>query len=430
MNKKNILISLLLTIPFLMFTSCLKDQEDIFEQSASKRLSGYLENVKKTLTSADNGWILNYYPDRDLSYGGYVYTLKFDEQNVEARCEMDDPSNAITTTYSLCNEDGPSLLFDTYNEYLHLFSTPTGSSGPGGYEAYDGDHMFLILNVAEDGNTITLKGSRSGNIMYMYKLEEKAESYISKVLEMEDLLSEYSRYSVTVGKEEALVLVEDFNYFYFITSKGEEIEAPGIFTPEGLVFANPVKIGGRTITGFTAIPGQGDEESTFIALNNSSTVFTPVIPPLNEQLISGEWYISYSGFSAYGQTYLDKVVAAQENIGETMIYGYIGANENGNFAFCFNSSGYTGSLVFKYELEDDDKITMQFALQGTGDGVWYHNNASYHNILRPFGYSAPNSFIITADDEKKPTVMTLTDVNNPENVITLSAEEINDPLNN
>lgn len=422
MKKKNILALLLLALPVLMLTSCLKDQDELFEQSASKRLSEYLENTKKTLTSAQYGWILNYYPDRDLSYGGFVYTVKFKDETVEARCELDDPSNMIESTYTLCNEDGPVILFDTYNEYLHYFTTPSGSSGAGGYEAYDGDHMLMILDVAADGKTIKLKGTRSGNIMYMYQLEEDAETYLNKVLAVEDALP-FSKYELEIGGKSAIVRVSSSNIFTFYT-EDEEIYAPGVFTPNGLIFNEPVELYGKTIEGVTA---NGDK---IVATNDASIVFSPVVPPINEQLIEGEWYISYSGFSAFGQSYYDKVIQGQQSIGETMLYGYVGANENGNFAFCFNSDGYTGSLVFAYQLDGEDKITMKFAMQGTGNGVWYRNNANYAYALFPFGYSSARTFTITADDTVNPTQLTLTEDGNEGNVIVLSSDIIYDPLNN
>jgi hypothetical protein len=170
MNKKNIFIYLLLALPLLL-TSCLKDQEDLFTDSASARTTKYLAEVQDVLTSAENGWLLNYYPDREQSYGGAVYTLQFDDEQVTVSSEIaGDPNYTETSTYILNNEDGPVLMFDTYNQLMHYFATPSGSSGAGGYEAYDGDFIFIILGISEDKNTITLKGNRSGNIMYMHRM--------------------------------------------------------------------------------------------------------------------------------------------------------------------------------------------------------------------------------------------------------------------
>lgn len=45
-----------------MMQSCLKDQEDIFDESPSLRMQAMLDNAKKTLMDSPNGWVLDYYP--------------------------------------------------------------------------------------------------------------------------------------------------------------------------------------------------------------------------------------------------------------------------------------------------------------------------------------------------------------------------------
>ena len=55
-------------ISSLTLSSCLKDQEDVFDGNASERMQTYLSEAQKTLMSAENGWALDYYPDRNQSY--------------------------------------------------------------------------------------------------------------------------------------------------------------------------------------------------------------------------------------------------------------------------------------------------------------------------------------------------------------------------
>ena len=82
MKKKNIILFLLMALPTLLLTSCLKDQEDLFTESASQRTTTYLAKAKKVLTSSENGWVLNYYPDREQSYGGTPFTMKFTDERL------------------------------------------------------------------------------------------------------------------------------------------------------------------------------------------------------------------------------------------------------------------------------------------------------------------------------------------------------------
>lgn len=431
MKKYNIFTLLVMLFTASVMTSCLKDQEDLFDESASKRLSEYLTNVQDVLVSAENGWVLDYYPDRNLSYGGYVYTLKFDRESVEARFEnAENVKDSIVTLYKLCNESGPCILFDTYNEYLHYFTTPTGSSGPGGYQAYDGDHMLLVLGISEDKNTITLKGTRSGNVMYMHRLTNSPVDYLNNVLDSKKGMR-YKKYILEITRDNIVdtVMVRNAGgvmlFSYMEDSIPVSQSVAYIYSPEGLKFHDPIEVLGHTIEG---ISKEQTEDGKFLALNDSKLKFEFVIPNLNEQFVDGEWYISYSGFSAYGQKYYNYVKQGQENIGEVMNWAYVG-DYDGTLAFVFNSSGYGGSLSFDYELVGKNQITMVFAMAGTGDGVWYHNNANYAYALFPFGYSAARTFTITADNEVSPSYLILTEDENPDNVIKLSADPIADPLN-
>ena len=439
MKKNNILLFLLMALPTLLLTSCLKDQEDFFPESASERTTNYLNNVKKVLTSSENGWVLNYYPDRDLSYGGYVYTLKFDEDNVEVFSEIsseDVPS--IKSSYLLKNEDGPVLTFDTYNKYMHLFATPHGSSGAGGYEAYDGDFIFIVMKISEDQNTITLKGNRSGNIMYMQRLtsDETAESYINKIKNIKKEMV-FKNYELVFNTDTVTAIYQrsvqksggKFTFTYTEDSKVVNASTPVILTLDGITFKDTVKVLGHDITGVKYVAGATEN---IPALNDQSILFNPVVLPLSQQFLTGEWYIAYSKLGTFAQGYWNTVKKALDGIGEELYYAYLA--DEGGFGFHFGSTDgkslYGGSLFFNTNVISNDEVALQFAMSGAGDGVWYHNNASFAYALFPFGYSSPRTFKLTTDNIAEPSIIVLTEEGNPSNVITLSAEEINWPFDN
>lgn len=289
MNKKNIFIYFLLALPFLL-TSCLKDQEDLFDDSATARSTKYLNEAKKVLTSAEYGWVLDYFPDRQQSYGGYAYTLKFDDENVQACFELaNDVTQTLTSTYILNNESGPVLMFDTYNEYLHYFSTPTGSSGAGGYEAYDGDFLLMIMDISEDGNTIKLKGVRSGNIMYMHKLNKSITDYQTEMkVFKENLVFDQAvgvvdgiTYNMGIAASDRYITIEPV---VENAPEGEEteddvvieaIEAPFCFNSDGFSFYEPVTIGDKEVRVFK----YNAEEGSFVAEEDNSVVFTALLTP-------------------------------------------------------------------------------------------------------------------------------------------------------
>ena len=155
-----------------------------------------------------------------------------------------------------------------------------------------------------------------------------------------------------------------------------------------------------------------------------------VIPPLNELFLLGDWFIAYSSLSAEGKFYFDYVKKNLDAMGEELQVAFIGSSLYGSWGFNFISSGYAGLLGFSYALEGEDIITMQFSMSGQGNGVWYHNNAGFHYALRPFGYSSPRTFRLTADDNKNPSQITMTEVGNEAHAMTLYAAEIAYPFRN
>ena len=309
MNKKNIFIYFLLALPLLL-TSCLKDQEDLFTDSASARTTKYLAEVQDVLTSAENGWLLNYYPDREQSYGGAVYTLQFDDEQVTVSSEIaGDPNYTETSTYILNNEDGPVLMFDTYNQLMHYFATPSGSSGAGGYEAYDGDFIFIILDISEDKNTITLKGNRSGNIMYMHRMTESSSSYITKVLQTQETMP----INYTFESEGETVKVALSNGRANFSSESVDESTAYIYTSEGVEFYEPVVVNDVVIGG---IKNNGEAEYTTAI--GSDLQLKSVFLPINEILISSDLYFSYNNMSTFAQTAFLNLKTLSDSEGEAI----------------------------------------------------------------------------------------------------------------
>lgn len=158
----------------LTLQSCYKDDEKIFSETSSARMENALNEARDVITSSENGWLLEMYPDAAREKGGYAYVLKFDKANVTAYTER-KPGKSETSLWKVTNDDGPVLTFDTYNSIIHEFSTPSPTS----YQASKGEFEFVIIKATKD--VITLVGKKTGNKMYMYRMQESAESYIDKI---------------------------------------------------------------------------------------------------------------------------------------------------------------------------------------------------------------------------------------------------------
>ena len=241
MRLNKLFLATMLALSTMMMQSCLKDQEEIFDEPSSTRLQAALDNAKEVLTSSENGWVFDYFPDRYLSYGGFLYTVKFDASKVTVGCEL-DPGNFETSYYRLTDDNGPTLSFDTYNSLMHFFATPSS----GKYEAFDGDFEFMIMEVTDD--LITLMGKRTSNIMYMRRLNEDAATLIDDVSKMSDNFFLTSA-DGTIGSNQVSADF-DQNSRYVEFSWGESNSAGEYFLPTatGLRFIQPVEVNGSTIT--------------------------------------------------------------------------------------------------------------------------------------------------------------------------------------
>ena len=437
-KTRNIILFMLMALPTVLLTSCLKDQDDLFDKSASARVTDYLANAKRVLTSSENGWVLNYVPDREHSYGGYTFTLKFDSAQVSVYSEIAaEPMTPVTSYYTLDNENGPVLSFDTYNENMHFFATPHGSSGAGGYEAYDGDFLFIIQEISADENTIKLKGGRSGNVMYMHRLTgDTPESYIHKIDSVRSAMV-YKNFELHFGTDTVSVRFArgvqnaggNFTFNYKENGADQTTTVPVAFTLDGIQFMDTVNVLGHTITGMRYIEGVNDN---IPALNDDNIRFVTIVPPLSTQLLTGEWFIAYSQLGELGQAYWNYVKEGLSGVGEELYYAYLGDSDG--FGLQFGSTDgsalYGGGLFLNATVLGDDMVSLQFAMAGSGDGVWYHNNANFSYALVPFGYSSANTFKLTTDNLISPSYIILTDQAHPNNVIKLLAEVVYWPFDN
>lgn len=254
MNRFFIAAAGILCLCFVM-QSCLKDQEEIFDDDASIRLQEAMEEAAEALVAAEYGWYLEMYPESSQSYGGWVHTFVFDGELVKARSELYGSDYEVESYYKMTNDDGPVLSFDTYNEVIHYLSTPTSSL----YQAYGGEFEFIVLDVTTD--IITLKGKKTGNIMYLRQLEMDAEAYLEALTEIDDNIYFSTLEGTLAGYDVEITLDLDYRQFSFedptlVSDSDDEdedddstVSVAYALTDWGIRFYEPVEIAGNEISG-------------------------------------------------------------------------------------------------------------------------------------------------------------------------------------
>lgn len=240
--NKLFLTSAIAVVSATLFSSCLKDQEDIFPESSAERLQATLDKCKEVLTSSEYGWAFDYYPDRHQTLGGYVYTCKFVGNEVTAGFEL-QPGVSETSYYKLTNDNGPVLSFDTYNSLLHYFATPSS----GNYEALDGDFEFMIMDVQDD--VIKLRGKRNCNYAYLHRLDKDAESYLAEVAAAGDNIF-HKELIGSIGETPVTIEMQPGRGSRYFEAQWGEDEAFGstfVPTPTGIRFMDPITVNGVSV---------------------------------------------------------------------------------------------------------------------------------------------------------------------------------------
>ena len=239
----------------LMATSCLMEEKEVFDQTPAERMDAFLSEYKEILESSENGWLFEYYPEANQSYGGYAYILKFQDGMVTAYFELADEE--AVSTFKMTSDDGPVLSFDTYNENLHFFAEPS----PDMYQGLQGDYEYKILGKSADDSEIYLRGRKSGNILTLRKFEgDDPMAYFGKCYETIALMKAPRYILMTDGKESlscsissnifraTIVLAEATETTEAVT---ESVASAYCLTDTGIRFYSPVIIGGVEYTELT-----------------------------------------------------------------------------------------------------------------------------------------------------------------------------------
>lgn len=406
---------ILLAVLGMTVTSCLMEEKELFDKTPAERMEAYLQEYRSLLASAEEGWLLQYFPEENQSYGGYAYVLKFSADSVTAYFQLDDDiATPVSSLYKMTPDDGPVITFDTYNENIHFFATPDVNN----YEAYHGDYEFRIVGKNPDETEVYMKGKRTNNNYTLVKFSGNPVEYLDKINEIEDAMSAPA-YEMVMNSDTTACSISGnvFEFQYNVYTPEDTTAVTGTasfcYTPEGADFYVPVEINGTEYSKLVF-----DAENGTLATEDGKITINTVYPPLNQQFVDGDWMINLDGCSAQAAAYFNRGFESVEAYGYPFNIAFIGSAYYGTFGLNVNFGGYAGVLNLDYELIGEDQITLVFAFTGGGNGVTFHNWGLAY-ALYPLGYNAPKTFTLTADNPKIPAEIILTDNNDPNNVISL-----------
>lgn len=432
---KKIFFYIMFAVAGLSLQSCLHDDDEIFDKSAAERINEAVANAKEVLTSSQEGWIMHYYVGQEYAYGGLNLAMKFTDGKVQMYNETaknsDGSYKSVVSTYKITRDQGPVLAFDTYNDLLHVYGDPAGS-GPTDVDGWEADYEFVIMNISEDQNTITLKGKKFYNTIVLERLTRPVAEYFDAATKMAESLTNAGILAYTVGDKKAKFYPGSSEYSVkYVDDKGEvaSLTVPYTSTDKGLLFNEPIELFGDTLKGInakdTATVNDVLTANTIVASNDESKTFS-LSKDLNDIFQKGNWYLALSNMGEVAgpglQSFID---GCKESEGEVVNTCYIGTY-SGNYGFYFLSGQFKGMATFAVDasISEPDVITFDFngydSTFGFSNGQYYATYCNFGDAYTPF----LSTFKLSADDVNNPTVMTLTDQNNAKNVIKLVKEPV------
>lgn len=151
-----------------LLVSCSPEQDEIFEDSAAERIEASIQKIEETLESSPNGWHFELF----TGTGGTNVMVKFADGKVQASDYLVHGSDVVKESlYSVIQNGGPVLTFDTYNEVFHAYSDPVApGESAGDDEGLGADFEFIVEACTSD--LIILRGLKHQRICRMVRQPE------------------------------------------------------------------------------------------------------------------------------------------------------------------------------------------------------------------------------------------------------------------
>lgn len=351
---KKILYTTLFSLLALSMGSCVNEVEDVFNTPASDRLEQAMLECKQLLSTPEHGWLIEYYPDENQSFGGFAYAAKFEANgNVTVTSEVAaDPTKTITSHYSVNASTSTVLTFDTYNDYIHYFSDPDDHAG----NYYGGD--FDWAYVKGDATRMEFRGVKTGNLITFTALKKDIVASIQDVAEVKTEVADklYTGFEMEIGGQTVKLYAGDtgssLTYYTDGNTEGAYEEYPYGYTNEGISLMKPLVVNGVSVRRFV---WDGATE-TFAATDAVSETGAPVAITMkgwyrdgfihyNDLL--GDYTLRYVSKNG-GTTYTTKTITlVQDKKNETFFVNGLHASFTNKIRMTYSKSN--SGLILDYQ---------------------------------------------------------------------------------
>ncbi len=434
---------ILLLAGIVSFSACTPEVEDAFDLSAAERVKEQIAKCRKVLTEAPNGWKMEYYAA--TTYGGYNVLCKFEGDYVTVASEkvgsnhkagIGTDGKAITSTshFKIDQSQGIILSFDGLNEIFHYFSEPNNPDYGTASDGMEGDFEFRVISATPE--KVEMVGKKHETRIVMYPIEEDKtwESIFEEISETDNFMSSRSYQFVVDGVDEPVSVTKSYRrlVFTYRDERGDlqSLPAPYITTKDGYKLYKTVTMSGVDIS----MIERGETDEYFKVAGVEGARLYTYVPTKREALETGMWFITYEDLGEYAKPSWDamreKLKTAGPNHSKNRLYWALLGYYSKTFGFHMQAGNDYVKLGITITAlnEAEDEISLRYKPADNNKNARdYYNKYGLKDAIEPFVGTRGRNFKLTSDNERRPTYMLLTDMDDPTNVIKLWAEEKNYP---
>ena len=440
---KKIIKTMLALTALVACTSCVSEVEDTFDKPAAERVKDAISEDMAILTSASNGWIMNYFSDQETNKaGGCIYLLKFgtdnqvtvasgersvlieDIKNGDVEWSGSLPRATETSHFKIEQSAGIVLSFDEYNTIFHTYADPNNSDG-----TWVGDEEFRIISASADKIELVGKKKQTKIIMEPLPQGTSWDDYLALLVKATNALA-FASYEYKTADGQTLSATASNNYLT-INYKDEAGTAmskgvPFLIKPDGYYLYEPTELFGSNVSVFKYNGDATFKDKTFTSDDGKSTLAALVLP-LSESLLNSNYYIAYENLCPTLKAYWDIAIPKLKTVeGERLMYAYFAKNE-----LYFRSGNYWGGIDFGAEANGEDQITYKIvgwtgtdAQKSNGSYYWGSKDADGNTYFPYFFYFLQGTWQLKTKNVSNPKIITLTNTEDPTLWFKLQADAV------
>jgi hypothetical protein len=401
----------------ILFTSCDKEEELLFEKTAQERIKEKKELCMSTLLDSEKGWKVEVNPGRE-DIGIYNFLIKFDENKKAIMADDIDiwlwgESVKDSAYFDVKYTDDVEIVFETFSRFNYFYNPEKVLKGENPNKSLGGDIELLVKEIAAD--KIVCEGKVNGGIYTFTKTT--TEDYIEMMnlhraveLNLAFLIFDDEYLFPTIEFENGDKVGFKYNFetraATFTYNEGDELKSKDIkitFDDKGVIFSEAISFNNHSLTRLdydaatNSFASSATEEKANFKLAMLPPYKTKGLPELFNKIKFGP----VTGKSKTAKKMLRALEGANERFTTLQFYNDPALFHGWAFKFSDDSEWPFVKLKDnKFDILDTDRIRF------TPDGVYNEKNGTIdlNEVLKtPEGKAlydimfAPEGFVVVRE---------------------------------